>query len=295
MGALGVVSVVSVRGLRAGDQSVVYVGRCCAGWPASALGNPFRLGPGEAAGAASGRFRVWLRGVVAAGLSGAALSGGEAAAWAELAAVGGPGAGGAGGAAGVLVRSGRGDMPCVRGAGGGAVPGRSGVGSVGASAVGGWSCAVVSFFRLGGVLCLLLLLVRSSVCRRFVRFRCSLACVVVGSRGGGRQRAVRSCGCACVRAGCGVPVRSRSGPILRVGSVVSGPRGLPFGPNVLRPHPPAPSRSRPGGGASAFRRAVPFFPPSLRRPRQGHRQRSAATGRLTLFRCGETCRRAAEA
>jgi hypothetical protein len=82
--AFGVVSVVSVRGLRAGDQSVVYVGRRCAGWEGSVLGNPFRLGPGEAAGAASARFRVWLRGVVAAGLAGSALSGGEAAAWAEL-------------------------------------------------------------------------------------------------------------------------------------------------------------------------------------------------------------------
>ena len=44
----------------------------------------FGLGPGEAAGSASARFRVWLRGVVAAGLAGSALSGGEAAAWAEL-------------------------------------------------------------------------------------------------------------------------------------------------------------------------------------------------------------------
>ena len=83
-GSCGSVSVVSVRGLRAGDQSVVYVGRRCAGWEGSVLGNPFRLGPGEAAGSASARFRVWLRGVVAAGLAGSALSGGEAAAWAEL-------------------------------------------------------------------------------------------------------------------------------------------------------------------------------------------------------------------
>ena len=82
---LVLVSVVSVRGLRAGDQSVVYVGRRCAGWEGSVLGNPFRLGPGEAAGSASARFRVWLRGVVAAGVGGrSALSGGEAAAWAEL-------------------------------------------------------------------------------------------------------------------------------------------------------------------------------------------------------------------
>ena len=59
-----------VRGLRPGDASVVYVGRRCAGWAASALGNPFRLLPGEAAGAASARFRVWLGGVVAAGVAG---------------------------------------------------------------------------------------------------------------------------------------------------------------------------------------------------------------------------------
>ena len=84
MGALGSVSVVSVRGLRPGEASVVYVGRRCAGWEASALGNPFRLAAGEAAGCSVGRFRVWLRGVVAAGLAGAPLSGAEAAAWGEL-------------------------------------------------------------------------------------------------------------------------------------------------------------------------------------------------------------------
>ena len=126
-GACGSVSVVSVRGLRAGDQSVVYVGRRCAGWEGSALGNPFRLGPGEAAGSASARFRVWLRGVVAAGLAGSALSGGEAAAWAELLRLAGSGAGGAVGAAGVLVRSGGGHVPCVCGAGCGGVLGGSGV------------------------------------------------------------------------------------------------------------------------------------------------------------------------
>ena len=69
---------VSVRGLRAGDHSVVYVGRRCAGWEGSALGNPFRLGPGEAAGAASGRLvsgRGCGVGGWAAGLAGSALSG----------------------------------------------------------------------------------------------------------------------------------------------------------------------------------------------------------------------------
>ena len=176
--------------------------------------------------------------------------------------VGGSGAGGWFSAAGVLVRAGRGDMPCVCGAGGGLVPGRSGVAGRRFS---GWR-VVVRFclrFRLGGVLCLLLLLVRSSVCRRCVRFRCSLACVVVGSRGGGRRRAAHSCGCACVRAGCGVPVRSQSGPILRVGSVVSGSRGLPFGPNVLRPHREAGRGSGAGGRRFGVRRAALFFPPSV--------------------------------
>jgi hypothetical protein len=80
----GSVSVVSVRGLRPGASSVWYVGRSCAGWSGSALGNPFRLCPGEAAGAASARFRVWLWGVVRSGLAGEALSGREAAAWSAL-------------------------------------------------------------------------------------------------------------------------------------------------------------------------------------------------------------------
>ena len=79
------VSVVSVRGLVPGDASVVYVGRACAGWHASALGNPFRLLPGELPGAASGRFRVWLwESVVRPGQAGVALSGAEAAAWSAL-------------------------------------------------------------------------------------------------------------------------------------------------------------------------------------------------------------------
>ena len=35
-------SVVSVRGLAPRTPGIVYVGRACAGWPASPLGNPFK-------------------------------------------------------------------------------------------------------------------------------------------------------------------------------------------------------------------------------------------------------------
>ena len=49
------------------------------------MGNPFRLLPGEAPGAASGRFRLWLwESVVRPAQSGATLYGAEAKAWAEL-------------------------------------------------------------------------------------------------------------------------------------------------------------------------------------------------------------------
>ena len=63
---VGSVSVVSVRGLRAGDPSVVYVGRACAGWSESPLGNPFRVGPSCSRQAAIARYRGWLWGVVQA-------------------------------------------------------------------------------------------------------------------------------------------------------------------------------------------------------------------------------------
>ena len=79
--SVGSVSVVSVRGLRPGDGSVWYVGRSCAGWRGSALGNPFRP-VGGVPGSSLPAFRSWLREVVAAGLRG---EGG--AAWAELVAL----------------------------------------------------------------------------------------------------------------------------------------------------------------------------------------------------------------
>ena len=61
---VGSVSVVSVRGLRAGDPSVVYVGRACAGWSQSPLGNPFRVGGGVSRAQAIASYRSWLWGVV---------------------------------------------------------------------------------------------------------------------------------------------------------------------------------------------------------------------------------------
>jgi len=56
----GSVSVVSVRGKRPGDPSVVYVGRACAGWRPSALGNPFHVGRGRSRAQAIAAYRSWL-------------------------------------------------------------------------------------------------------------------------------------------------------------------------------------------------------------------------------------------
>jgi len=69
--AVGVVSVVSVRGLVAGDPSVVYVGRACCGWQASPLGNPFRVGRDGSRAVVIARYRSWLwSSVVRPGLAG---------------------------------------------------------------------------------------------------------------------------------------------------------------------------------------------------------------------------------
>ena len=79
MSALGSVSVVSVRGLSAGDPSVWYVARSCRGWQGSALGNPFRVGPHGSRAVVIQRYRSWLWGVVQAGLAGQSSP-----AWVEL-------------------------------------------------------------------------------------------------------------------------------------------------------------------------------------------------------------------
>ena len=79
MSALGSVSVVSVRGLSAGDPSVWYVARSCRGWQGSALGNPFRVGPHGSRAVVIQRYRSWLWGVVQAGLAGQSSP-----AWGEL-------------------------------------------------------------------------------------------------------------------------------------------------------------------------------------------------------------------
>jgi hypothetical protein len=76
--------VVSVRGLRPRAPGVVYVGRACAGWPASPLGNPFRRAVAGSREEAIRRYRAWLRSIVRCALAGDPLPPPEAAAWAEL-------------------------------------------------------------------------------------------------------------------------------------------------------------------------------------------------------------------
>jgi hypothetical protein len=78
-------SVVSVRGLAPRTPGIVYVGRACAGWPASPLGNPFKRAVVGSKEEAISRYRAWLRSVVRRALAGEALPPAEAAAWAELA------------------------------------------------------------------------------------------------------------------------------------------------------------------------------------------------------------------
>jgi len=70
----GSLSVVCVRGVRpgvssVGGRSLVYVGRSCAGWAGSALGNPFRPVAGVP-GSSLPAFRRWLWSVVQFGLAG---------------------------------------------------------------------------------------------------------------------------------------------------------------------------------------------------------------------------------
>ena len=136
------------------------------------------VGVGSVPGLVAGRRGCGVGGFGAVGWGGGGVGG--------VGSVGGGRAGGAGGAAGVLVRSGRGDMPCVRGAGGGCVAGGSGV----AVGVGGRS-ALCSF--VSEVFC---------VCSVFwcVRLRFVGAYVVAGPTGEGSAGGV-----AAVVAGLFVP------------------------------------------------------------------------------------------
>jgi len=84
-GRVGRVSVVSVRGLAPGDPSVVYVGRACAGWPGSPLGNPFRLSRSVGRARSIRCYRSWLwASVVQPALAGRPLPAWEASVWAAL-------------------------------------------------------------------------------------------------------------------------------------------------------------------------------------------------------------------
>ena len=58
------IEITSVRGMRAntakvGDARLVYVGRACAGWTGSVLGNPFRAVANKP-GATLPKYRRWL-------------------------------------------------------------------------------------------------------------------------------------------------------------------------------------------------------------------------------------------
>lgn len=61
------VSVVSVRGLRANALGVEYVGRAYAGWRASPLANPFRVGRDGTREEVIEKYRRWLWGEVRRG------------------------------------------------------------------------------------------------------------------------------------------------------------------------------------------------------------------------------------
>ncbi len=52
--------VVNVRGRRAGDPSVVYVGRTSGGWAGSVLGNPFVIGKDGDRAAVIAAYKKWL-------------------------------------------------------------------------------------------------------------------------------------------------------------------------------------------------------------------------------------------
>lgn len=77
-------SVVSVRGLRPAAPGVVYVGRSCAGWLGSPLGNPFKRAVVGSKEEAIRRYRTWLRSVVDRAIADELLPPAETAAWAEL-------------------------------------------------------------------------------------------------------------------------------------------------------------------------------------------------------------------
>ena len=54
------IELVNVRGLEANAQSVVYIGRACAGWKGSVLGNPFQIGKDGSREEVIEKYRHWL-------------------------------------------------------------------------------------------------------------------------------------------------------------------------------------------------------------------------------------------
>ena len=54
------IEIVNVRGMEANAQSVVYVGRACAGWKGSLLGNPFQIGKDGSREEVIEKYRYWL-------------------------------------------------------------------------------------------------------------------------------------------------------------------------------------------------------------------------------------------
>jgi hypothetical protein len=136
-------------------------------------------------------------------------------------------------------------------------------------------------FSLGGVSCLLLLLVRSCVCRPCARCRWCRGCGVVGSLGVGRPRLGRSCGSACGLGGSGVRLRVRVGRCAgRRGRASRGVR-RGGGSTALRLARSSSSVRSWGPCVGLLRRAVPFF--------------SAITHTKRLIAAARPCLRAAEA
>ena len=54
------IELVNVRGMEANAQSVVYIGRACAGWKGSVLGNPFQIGKEGSREEVIEKYRHWL-------------------------------------------------------------------------------------------------------------------------------------------------------------------------------------------------------------------------------------------
>lgn len=55
------ISIINVKGLTPNKPGVTYVGRSCAGWKGSVLGNPFHIGKDGSREEVIEKYRQWLR------------------------------------------------------------------------------------------------------------------------------------------------------------------------------------------------------------------------------------------